>query len=255
MTRISSHGILLLTVMAELSDRQKQLLKSIIELYAKTGEPVSSEVVERACDLGVSPATIRNEMVRLTDSGFLKQPHVSAGRVPTSQGFRLYIAELMKSKDVPVVDEVTIRQKVLDQRTQFDRMIQEATRALAKKCGMLALSVNDGNIYYTGAANILDLPEFYDIDVTRFVLSLFDELSLLQKVLDKAQGTDPLHIIFGEETGYEYLRPTSFAFLDFETATGGEGVIGVIGPDRLNFPLVLPYLKYIGEILAEAKGI
>lgn len=241
--------------MTELSERQQQLLKAIIELYVKTGEPISSDLIEKNYHLGVSPATIRNEMVRLTDSGFLKQIHTSAGRTPTAMGFRVYISDLMKEKSVPIVDEVSIRQQVMDSRTQFNRMVQVATKALSKKCCSLAMSVNDGDVYYTGAANILDLPEFFDIDVTRFVLSMFDELSILQQVLNKAQGSDPLHIIFGEETDYEYLRPTGFAFINFETKSGNQGSIGVVGPTRLNFPVVIPYLRYISEVLDEAGRI
>lgn len=241
--------------MAELSERQKQLLIAIIEIYVKTGEPVSSEAIEKFHNLGVSPATIRNEMVRLTDGGFLKQPHISAGRIPTAMGFRLYISDLMKERQVPIVDEVSIRQELLDIRAEFDRMVQTATRALAKKCNTLALAINGNEIYYSGAANILDMPEFYDIDVTRFVLSMFDELSILQKVINQAQGPEPLHIIFGDETDFEYLRPTSFAFLNFEAGNARQGVIGVIGPNRLNFPVVIPYLRYIGGVLSEAGRV
>lgn len=238
--------------MTDLTDRQKQLLKAIIEIYVKTGDPIASETIEKSCDLGVSPATIRIEMSKLTEGGFLKQPHTSAGRVPTAQGFRVYINELMKIKELPVMDEVTIRQQMLDQRSQFNRMVQAATKALSKKCNTMAVSINDGDVYYTGAANILDLPEFFDIDVTRFVLSMFDELSLLEQILKYAQGSDPLHIIFGEETEFEYLRPTSFAFINYHSMSDHEGTIGVIGPNRLNFPVVIPYLRYVGEILSES---
>lgn len=241
--------------MIDLSERQKQLLKAVIELYVKNGEPIASDAIEKNYNLGVSPATIRNEMVRLTDAGFLTQPHTSAGRTPTSSGFRLYITELMKEKEMSVVDEVNIRQQVMDARSQLNRMVQVATKALAKKCGTLALSVYGGEVYYTGAANMLDLPEFFDIDVTRFVLSMFDEFSILQQVINKAQGDDSLHIIFGEETGFEYLRPTSFAFVNYSIGSPHEGLIGVIGPDRLNFPVVIPYLKYVAEVLTEAGRI
>lgn len=253
MTIFSSLAILLL--MSELSDRQKLLLKALIEIYVKSGEPVSSDIIEKGSTLGVSPATIRNEMVALTEKGFLKQPHVSAGRVPTAMGFRLYINEIMKEKELSVVDEVSIRQQMMDSRAQFNKMVHVAAKALAKKCDTLAIAINGDDVYYTGAANILDLPEFFDIDVTRFVLSMLDESAILDKVISLAQGEQPLHIIFGEETEYEYLNPTSFAFLNFETGRNERGVIGVIGPNRLNFPVVLPYLRYVGEVLTEAGGI
>lgn len=238
----------------DLTERQRQLLKAVVELYVKTGEPVSSDLIEKKYNLGVSPATIRNEMVKLTELCFLRQPHTSAGRVPTAFGFRLYINELMQEKELPVMDEVSIKQQVLDAREEFDHMVQAATRALARKCGTLALAISGDHVYYTGAANILNLPEFYDIDVTRFVLSMFDEYSILQKIIAQAQGADPLHIIFGEETEFEYLSPTSFAFLNFEVGQR-QGVIGVIGPNRLNFPVVIPYLRYIGGVLSEAGRV
>lgn len=236
-----------------LTDRQKQLLKVVVELYVKTGEPVGSELVEKSCDLGVSPATIRNEMVKLTDLGYLQQPHTSAGRAPTSIGYHFYINELMKEKEVPVIDEVAIKQRVLEKRHEFEGMLKEATRALAKKCGTLALGMSDasGDIFYAGAANILDIPEFYDIDVTRFVLSLFDEFPTLKQILGRAQGPDPIHVIFGEETEFEYLRPTSFTFSRFESPRNA-GTIGLIGPARMNFPIIIPYLRYIADVLSEA---
>ncbi len=93
----------------ELSDRQKDLLKAIVELYVKSGEPVGSENLEKAYNLGISPATIRNEMVRLTEMGYLKQPHTSAGRAPTSIGYRTYIQELMEEKELPVSAELPRR--------------------------------------------------------------------------------------------------------------------------------------------------
>src|SRR3989344_3380098 len=104
--------------MVDLTDRQKDLLKAIVELYVKTGEPIGSEVLDKEYNLGVSPATIRAEMVKLTQEGFLKQPHTSAGRIPTSMGFRLYIAELMKEKDMPVAAEVSIKEHLWQQRYQ-----------------------------------------------------------------------------------------------------------------------------------------
>lgn len=241
--------------MAELSDRQKALLKAIIEEYIENAEPVGSEVIERKYDLGVSPATIRIEMGKLTESGYLRQPHTSAGRTPTAMGMRFYISELMKEKQLPVTAEVSIKEKLWQERFKQERLLKEAVKALADRCDMLGLATdNEGQLYYAGAANILDWPEFYDIDVTRFVLSLFDENPRLQEIIGKAQGSDPIHILFGEELGFEDLRPTGFVFTRYEIEPK-EGVIGVIGPARMNFSLVLPYVKYVRNLLVEAGRV
>lgn len=237
--------------MAELTDRQKALLQAIVEEYIESAEPVGSEVIERKHNLGVSPATIRIEMVRLTEMGYLRQPHTSAGRAPTSMGMKFYIAELMKEKQLPIAAEVSIKEKLMSQRYKQERLIKGAVSALAEKLDMLGLAIDtEGGVYYAGAANILDWPEFYDIDVTRFVLSLFDENLTLQEIIGKAVGSDPIHILFGEDMEFEYLRPTSFVFTEY--GVDQAGIIGVIGPARMNFALVLPYVRYVKDLLNEA---
>ena len=248
--------------MAELSERQQQLLKAIVEEYIETAEPIGSEVIERKYDLGVSPATIRIEMGKLTEMGYLRQPHTSAGRTPTSMGMRVYINELMKEKQLPVTAEVSIKEKMWQQRAKEERLLKEAVTALAQRLDMLGLARDDaGQVYYAGAANILDWPEFYDIDVARFVLSLFDENPRLSEIIGKAVGPDPIHILFGEDLGYEDLRSTGFVFTRYDFAPvnpgsiGRGGVVGVIGPARMNFPLVLPYVKYVRNLLCEAMRV
>ncbi len=237
----------------DLTARQKDLLKAIIELYVKTGEPVGSLNIEKEHNLGVSPATIRNEMARLTEMGFLKQPHTSAGRTPTSMGYKIYISELMKEKEVPVSAEVSMKQNLWQQRYTENRLLKEAVKALAGKCQMLAMAINDdGEVFYAGAANILDFPEFEDIDVTRFVLSLFDEYPTLQEIIGQAKSADPMHVLFGDELGYEHLIPTSFVFSRYIRNDDTGGVVGVIGPARMNFPIVIPYVRYTTKLISEA---
>lgn len=239
--------------MIDLTDRQKDLLKAIVELYVKNGEPVGSENIEKEYHLGVSPATIRAEMVKLTEMGILKQPHTSAGRTPTSIGFRVYISEIMKEKEMPVSAEVSIKENLWQQRYQQNKLLKEAVRSLAHKLQVLALAVNDeGDIIYAGAANILDFPEFEDIDVARFVLSLFDEHPTLNQILGKAKGADPMHILFGDEMEFEDLRPTSFVFCRFAGRGEKTGIVGVIGPARMNFPVVLPYVRFTSKLISEA---
>ena len=84
--------------MTGLNDRDKTILGAIIQEYIETGEPVGSRVVARKYMTTISPATVRNTMADLEDLGFLYQPHVSAGRIPTPEGFRLYLAEIVRMK-------------------------------------------------------------------------------------------------------------------------------------------------------------
>ena len=168
-------------------------------------------------------------------------------------GMKFYISDLMKEKQLPVTAEVSIKEKMWQQRYKQERLIKEAVAALANRCDMLGLAIDDeGQLYWAGAANILDWPEFYDIDVTRFVLGLFDENPRLQEIIGRAVGTDPIHILFGEDMEFEYLRPCSFVFTKYDVTADKTGVIGVIGPARMNFPLVLPYVKYVRDLLNEA---
>lgn len=225
----------------------------IVELHVKTGEPVGSELVEKEASLGVSPATIRNEMVRLTELGYLKQPHTSAGRVPTSIAYRVYIYELMKEKQLPVAAEVSIKEALWQRRHEEERLLHEAVKALASRCGLLGLAVDSrGEVYYAGTANILDWVEFEDMDATRFVLSLFDEYPMLQDILGRVQGEESLNVLFGEELEFSQLQSTGFVFGRYFNHQGEGGVIGVIGPARMNFPLVMPYVRYAGQVLSEA---
>src|SRR3989344_8630644 len=110
--------------MEDLTDRQKQLLKHIVDVYIETAEPVGSETIVAKTSLGVSPATIRNEMAALSEKGFLKQVHTSAGRIPTPTGLKFYINELMKEQSVPVKDEVSIKEALWDYRFQFQRLLR-----------------------------------------------------------------------------------------------------------------------------------
>src|SRR5579872_3815322 len=161
----------------DLTDRQKSLLRAVIEKYIETAEPVGSETVEKEAKLGVSPATIRNEMVRLTALGYLKQPHTSAGRIPTSMGMKFYVDQLMEEKSLSLKDEVAIKEELNEEdNSRFDKLLKHTARALADQTNSLAIATDEeGDVYSSGLANILDMPEFFDIDITKTVLSMIDK--------------------------------------------------------------------------------
>jgi len=236
----------------ELTDRQIKILKAIIEEYIESGEPVGSEVLEKKYELGVSPATIRNEMSKLVEAGFLKQPHTSAGRVPTKEAFRFYINHLMEEKKLSVVDEVAAREKVWDARFDFDHLMHQAVKALADQTKTLALATTkEGDIYHAGYAHILEMPEFFDIDITRTVLSMLEEINQVRRLFEKSYDDNPVHFLFGDELGYEYLEPCGMVFTNFEAGPKRSGSLGVVGSNRLNYASVVPMVRYFANLIEE----
>src|SRR3989304_8574660 len=91
--------------MAELTQRQETMLALIIHEYTETGQPVGSKTLVEKYNLGISSATLRNEMGALIESGLLRQPHTSAGRVPTQEGYRYFVRRLLGETDLPEAEK------------------------------------------------------------------------------------------------------------------------------------------------------
>lgn len=243
--------------MHDLTQRQIQILKSLIEEYINTAEPVGSETLEKKHNLSASPATIRNEMVRLTDLGYLKKPHASAGRIPTANGMKFYVNQLMKEKELSVAEEVAVKEKLWDHREKFQRFMKELTRTLADKTGALAISATkDGEVYCSGYARILDMPEFYDIDITKTLLSTIDEFDYFNNLFASFVNDDEeVHVLLGEDLGPKLPANYGFVFRRYHTLLNMEGEIGVLGPVRLNYDYIVPTVRYFGDLIEEiAKG-
>src|SRR3989338_2094613 len=162
--------------MDDLTPRQVDILKAIIKEYTETGEPVGSEILEKKYKLGISPATIRNEMVELATKGYLKKAHFSSGRVPSAKGFRFYIKHLMKEKELSTIEEVAYKNSIWDDRAEIHKLLYYTTKVLAARTGLLSITVNnDGDIYYAGVANLLNKSEFLEPGLSHTLFELLDE--------------------------------------------------------------------------------
>lgn len=242
--------------MHDLTQRQIEILKSLIEEYIETAEPVGSETLEKKHALSASPATIRNEMVRLTNYGYLKKTHISSGRVPTPAAMKFYVKQLMKEKELSVAEEVSMKEKVWDIRDKEHEFLKEVTRALANKTGAVAIAATDsGDYFISGYANILDMPEFFDIDITKTLLLAIDEFECFKPLFEGAGEDEEIHVLMGEELGPRLSGPYGFVFRKYVTPANTTGEIGVIGPTRLNYTYVIPTVRYFGNLIEEvARG-
>lgn len=239
--------------MEDLTQRQVDILKTIIKEYSEAGAPVGSEILEKKYKLGVSPATIRNEMVELAKKGYLKKNHFSSGRVPSAKGFRFYIKYLMKQKDLSTTDEVAYKNSIWDEREETHRLLSQATRVLSQRTGLLSLiTTNDGNIYYSGIANLLSQPEFLDLNLSRSLFSRLDEITFWERILQDFTGVeDEIRCMLGEE---DFHDPTFDACASVWAEFKGKkikGLIGVVGSKRMYYDIVIPQIKYFSNLLEE----
>ncbi len=241
--------------MHNLTQRQIEILKAIIEEYIETADAVGSETLEKKHNLSASPATIRNEMVKLAEMGYIKKPHSSAGRVPTPVGMKFYVRELMKEKELSTVEEVRLKAQVWDHRARMQRFLKEVTRTLASKTGALAIvTTNEGDLYSSGYANILDMPEFYDIDITRNLLSTIDEYEYFRELFSSVPPDDEeIHILLGEDLGSRLRGPYGFVYTHYRTSSDLAGEVGVMGPVRLNYTSVVPTVRYFADLIEEVS--
>lgn len=122
-----------------LDDRKSRVLQALIEDYVATAEPVGSRTLARKYQLGVSPATIRNEMSDLEDLGFLEQPHTSAGRVPSDRGYRYYVDCLMQKRTVTAQEEALIHRTFQRKAAEIETLIRETARLLSDATKLTAV--------------------------------------------------------------------------------------------------------------------
>lgn len=237
-----------------LTPRQIEILRYIIKEYIDTGEPVGSEVLDKKYNLGVSPATVRNEMTVLAKKGYLKKEHFSSGRIPTSAAFRFYIKNLMKERELSTTEEVAYKNDLWDSRNEIHRLLQQATKILAKRTNLLALtSTNLGDFYYYGVPNLFNQREFWNIDLSRDFFSLFDEDDFWQDLMRQFQRIEEEVLMFlGDDEPFKekVIEPCASIFSRFET-DNVSGYVGVMGSKRIDYSTVIPRVKYIAQLIEE----
>lgn len=241
--------------MEALSARQTQILKTLIDEYINTASPVGSLALEKKYNLGISPATIRNEMVQLTQNGYLKQPHTSAGRVPTANAMKFYINQLMEEKQMGLADEVKAKEDVWDSRDDFSELMESATKALSHKTNALSVAATkDGEVWTHGYSQLFNSPEFFNYQVCQSLFSALEhEKRLMDLFFNRFTGINPIEVLFGEELGWDFFEPIGIVASRFKVGDH-EGAIGIIGPFRLNYPTVIPTVRYFGNLVEQMGG-
>ena len=335
----------------ELTERKKKVLRSVVDLYIRTTEPVGSKAITELPDMKYSSATIRNEMADLTAMGYLEQPHTSAGRVPSAAGYRLYVDELMADYRLSIDETKSINTAIEEKMQQVDKMVEKVARLVSQATQLPAISVasrqagatvqrfdlilagqnsvilvlllstdevvnkliklplsleetdlkllcavlnaamtgvtheemseallekimnsagaaaplvpvildftvntlrrqGSANMAIAGQARLLGLPEYRDVDKAQRILASIDEdaLSNLPAVMQNEKGTK---VLVGPEHVASELKDTSVVMTKFDIGDGMQGMIGVVGPTRMDYAKVTARLSYFAESLSK----
>jgi heat-inducible transcriptional repressor len=241
--------------MIDLTARQVQILRAVIEEFITTAEPVGSDTIDKKFGIGVSPATIRNEMVYLTNQGYLNKTHSSAGRIPTPLALKLYVNELMKEKELSVADEVSAKEKVWNSRDELDELLQETAKVLADKSHALGMVMTPKRrVFHAGYANLLQMPEFYDINVMRNVLALIEEVPLVEEIFNYGSSENPIQVVYGPELGNRNLEPVGVIYMVVH-AGDQDCHVGVLGSSRFDYQYIIPMMKYFRTLIEEFSAV
>lgn len=238
----------------QLTTRQIKLLEAIIKEYSKTSSPVGSKTVVKKYSLKVSPATVRNEMASLLEEGFLEMMHTSSGRVPTSRAFRFFIEEMMEEEELPVLQEVAFKQKLWPQRFEFEKLFREAVLSLSEVTENLAVAItSDGFVSYAGAYQLLDKPEFEETQAAKNILKLIDRNDLLEEMFERLIVSNDVTVAIGDEIGYPDMDRCALVATPFNCGKK-TGYVSVLGPTRMDYPSVVPAVRYTGSLIEELVG-
>ena len=338
----------------ELTERKKKVLRSVVDLYIRTAEPVGSKAITELPDMKYSSATIRNEMADLTTMGYLEQPHTSAGRIPSAAGYRLYVDELMADYRLSMDEAKSINDSLEAKMQRVDKMVEKVAKLVSQATDLPAISVasraggatvtrfelldagtgsyililmlsneevvnkrirlplqleeadlkllsallnatmtdisaeeltpelldrvmrsagnaaslvpviveftvetlrrsGSANMAVAGQMRLLSHPEYRNIDKAQKVINGLDEeaLSGLPAVMQNASGTK---VIVGPENVSEELKDTSVVMTKFDIGDGMQGMIGVVGPTRMDYAKVTARLSYFAESLSKMFG-
>ncbi len=160
-----------------LTDRKTRILGDMIRTYIRQAHPVGSQAIVAHAQLGLSPATVRNEMLELEEEGYLFQPHTSAGRIPTEKAWRFYLDHFLKERPIGKPEEAELRRVYRAFRHSQHELLKHLAQSLAEfmeQAVFVAFGPHD--TYYTGISKLFAQPEFDQIEMIRSISGLVDHL-------------------------------------------------------------------------------
>ncbi|MBI3304992.1 hypothetical protein HYZ80_01545 [Candidatus Parcubacteria bacterium] len=241
--------------------RTQGILSTVVREYIRRAEPIGSEWLAESFNFGIAAATMRQELARLDESGYLMQPHTSAGRVPTDKGYRFFVNLLLVEERR---GHERLLQAMLRQAEAFERERQDIMRAAAqwlgehsRNLGMVGLSGGEDGVlrrgsgqmlYAFGFKQLLRQPELGDVQYLAQAFSLFE--SIEERIADLVDRvpTDATSVFIGRENPLREARQWSMVVGQFERA-GGPGMVAIAGPTRMDYDRNIALVEAMRQFL------
>ena len=197
----------------DLSERKLKILQAIIADFIRTAEPVGSKTISKNYDLGISPATIRNEMSDLEELGYLTHPHTSSGRVPSEKAYRLYVNQMMNKRELTAEEKNSISMQLSSNVTELENLVQRAAHVLSEITNLTAFALTPRKDQDT-----LKYINLLPVDERTAVLMLVSESGKVSNTavkLDKPISDETLQLLAKTMT-YNYRGKTLSEALTFD---------------------------------------
>lgn len=228
-----------------LTERQKYIFRLVVEGHIASGEPVGSEWVVERLPQKCSSATVRSELLELERNGFLRQPHTSAGRVPTEDGYRAYIELFVRpsqeARDVEVIEN----------KPQYLETSEEKVRRIARELSQLAgnvvmVGIDPRSLYSVGMGRMYESPEAHNIEIMQNISLALDRADdLMEDLFDVAATTD-VKILIGKQNPIDEnlsLIVTKYATSD------GERIMALLGFMRMRYDRNIALMQAMKRLL------
>ena len=227
-----------------ITERQGEILNKIVQEYIELAQPVSSQLLEKKYDFGICPATIRIEMQKLTDKGYLSQPHTSAGRVPTDKGYRFFVDCLLKKEleDFEIGDWF---EKEIEDDIKF---IQTLTKnlALASRALVLSYLKKEKIFWKEGWEEILKEPEFREKE---YIINFTKLLENLEAGIEDFEINSGIKIYIGKENPFPKAKDFSIITSKCSLPDDEGIIISLLGPKRMAYERNISLMNSLTKLL------
>lgn len=229
-----------------LEERKSKLLIAIIEQYLKTVDPVGSNYIANLKKFSLSSATIRNEMISLEEEGFIYQPYTSAGRIPTDKGYQYYVNHFLIYQQ-PLKQEIKFLHRVV--KMKKGHQMKNLAKGLVEISGLTVfVGFSKSDIYYTGLFQLFSQPEFMASKNLSTITEAIDHIDeILIQYFD--QTNENILIKIGHDNPFGIS--CSSLLTRYENRKYGDGLIGMVGPKRMNYKKNYSLMKFTKDLINE----